>query len=79
MTDVDPDAAARRPVSKRDLFLGFLKIGLSGFRGVAPWARHVIIEQRRWVGLLKEGLVPIALGLVLASGVAMMRTADRDY
>ena len=26
----------------------------------------------------KEGIVPVALGLILASGVAMMRTADRD-
>jgi chromate transporter len=36
-------------VSKRELFLGFLKIGLLGFGGVAPWARHVIIEERRWL------------------------------
>jgi chromate transporter len=27
---------------------------------------------------LKEGLIPLALGLILASGVSMMRTADRD-
>jgi len=33
---------------------------------------------QRWVGLLKEGLVPVALGLILASGVAMMRAADHD-
>jgi chromate transporter len=38
-----------RTVSKRELFLGFLKIGLLGFGGVAPWARHVIIEERRWL------------------------------
>jgi chromate transporter len=38
-----------RIVSKRELFLGFLKIGLLGFGGVAPWARHVIIEERRWL------------------------------
>jgi chromate transporter len=36
-------------VSKRELFLGFLKIGLLGFGGVAPWARHVIVEERRWL------------------------------
>ena len=28
--------------------------------------------------MLKEGLVPVALGLILASGVSMMRTADQD-
>jgi hypothetical protein len=27
---------------------------------------------------LKEGLIPLTLGLILASGVSMMRTADRD-
>lgn len=33
-------------------------------------------EGRRWIALLREGLVPVALGLILASGVAMMRAAD---
>jgi chromate transporter len=42
-------SASARNVSKRELFLGFLKIGLLGFGGVAPWARHVIIEERRWL------------------------------
>lgn len=32
-----------------DLFLGFLKIGLLGFGGVAPQARHVIVEDRAWL------------------------------
>jgi chromate transporter len=41
-------------------------------RAVTRWS------DRRWVGLLKEGLVPVALGLILASGIAMMRTADHD-
>ena len=30
------------------------------------------------VGLIKAGLVPVALGLILASGVAMMRVAAQD-
>ena len=30
------------------LFLGYGKIGLLGFGGVAPWARHVIVEEKRW-------------------------------
>jgi len=32
----------------------------------------------RVIRLFKEGLVPVALGLILASGVAMMRTADTN-
>jgi chromate transporter len=31
------------------LFLTFLKIGLLGFGGVGPWARHVIVEERGWL------------------------------
>jgi chromate transporter len=41
-------------------------------RAVARWS------DKRWIKLLKEGLVPVALGLMLASGIAMMRTADQD-
>lgn len=40
-------------------------------RGIARWGDH------RWIGLLKAGLIPVALGLILASGVSMMRVADR--
>jgi chromate transporter len=31
------------------LFLGFLKIGLMGFGGVAAIARHVIVVERQWL------------------------------
>jgi chromate transporter len=31
------------------LFLGFLSVGLCGFGGVLPWARRMIVEQRRWL------------------------------
>jgi chromate transporter len=41
-------------------------------RAVTRWS------DRRWIKLLKEGLIPVALGLMLASGIAMMRTADQD-
>ena len=34
--------------------------------------------DRRWIRRLKEGLVPVTLGLILASGISMMRTADQD-
>ena len=36
-------------VSRTALFLGFAKIGLLGFGGVAPWARHVIVGEKRWL------------------------------
>lgn len=35
------------------LFLGFLKIGLSGFGGVMPFARRMIVDERRWLSELE--------------------------
>ncbi len=32
-----------------DLFRGFLILGLTGFGGVLPLARHMVVEQRRWM------------------------------
>ena len=55
---------AGRSVSKRELFLGFLKIGLLGFGGIAPWARHVIIEERRWL-TDKEFAAILGIGQIL--------------
>lgn len=31
------------------LFIGFLSIGAIGFGGVLPWARRMVVEQRRWL------------------------------
>ncbi len=31
------------------LFAGFFGIGIVGFGGVLPWARRMMVEQRRWV------------------------------
>jgi chromate transporter len=31
------------------LFAGFLVLGLTGFGGVLPLARHMIVEKRRWL------------------------------
>lgn len=31
------------------LFLGFSKIGLSGFGGVLPFARHYLVDTSRWM------------------------------
>jgi chromate transporter len=31
------------------LFFGFLSVGLYGFGGTLPWARRMVVEQRRWM------------------------------
>jgi chromate transporter len=32
-----------------ELFAGFFKIGVCGFGGVLPWARRMIVDQRKWL------------------------------
>jgi chromate transporter len=32
-----------------ELFRGFSQIALSGFGGVLPWARRIIVEERAWI------------------------------
>ena len=32
-----------------ELFLGFAQVGLSGFGGVLPFARRMLVEDRRWL------------------------------
>jgi chromate transporter len=32
-----------------DLFAGFFVVGVCGFGGVLPWARRMIVEQRKWL------------------------------
>lgn len=41
-------------------------------RAITRWSDH------RAVALLRDALIPVALGLMLASGASMMRTVDRD-
>ena len=36
-------------VTTRELFRGFLKIGVSGFGGVMPFAHRMLVERRRWL------------------------------
>lgn len=31
------------------LFIGFFTIGVCGFGGVLPWARRMVVDQRRWM------------------------------
>ena len=42
------DIKAEAP-STADIFRGFLILGLTGFGGVLPLARHMIVEERRWL------------------------------
>ena len=37
------------PPGPAELFLAFLVVGLSGFGGVLPFARRMLVEQRRWL------------------------------
>jgi len=56
-----------KTVTALDLFLGFLKIGLLGFGGVATVARHVIVNERQW--LTEKGYAEVlGLGQVLPGG-----------
>ena len=41
--------SAQIDVSLRDLFTGFFIAGVSGFGGVLPFARRIIVDQRRWL------------------------------
>jgi chromate transporter len=38
-----------RTASRTQLFMAFFQIGLQGFGGVLPWARRVLVEERRWL------------------------------
>jgi chromate transporter len=51
-------------LSRSELFSGFLKIGLLGFGGVAPWARHIIVEERKWL-TDKDYAAIIGVGTIL--------------
>jgi chromate transporter len=42
-------AASPATVSTPQLFVGFLKIGLSGFGGVMPFARRMIVDRQGWL------------------------------
>jgi chromate transporter len=44
----EPEAGRSANPDVLALFLGFLKVGLCGFGGVLPWARRMIVEQKRW-------------------------------
>jgi chromate transporter len=48
--DPNGDPALTRPrPSLGHLFGAFFMIGLTGFGGVLPWARRMLVERRRWL------------------------------
>jgi len=50
MTDsAAPSHSARDAPGLSELFVGFLGISLSGFGGVLPWARRMLVERRKWL------------------------------
>jgi len=49
VTEASPAAADSARPARTALFLAFLKMGLLGFGGVLPWARRVLVEERRWL------------------------------
>jgi chromate transporter len=46
--DPPPTIAPVRP-SLGELFRAFVLVSVSGFGGALPWARRMIVEQRRWM------------------------------
>lgn len=61
-----------------ELFLGFARVGLSGFGGVLPWARRLLVDTERWLtpeefnvllGLCQFLPGPNVINLAVAVGV----------
>lgn len=50
MTDLSAEvtAPAERPTTGQ-LFRGFLHLGLTGFGGVLPMTRHMLVDEKRWL------------------------------
>lgn len=44
-----PGPQATAPPGLPDLLLAFATIAICGFGGVLPWARRIVVEQRRWM------------------------------
>jgi len=47
--DTPQSPAPASSVSTQELFIEFLIVGLSGFGGVLPFARRMVVERRRWL------------------------------
>jgi chromate transporter len=49
VTESESQTHAQPSPTTADLFRRFLILGLSGFGGVLPYSRHMVVEQRRWL------------------------------
>jgi chromate transporter len=77
--DVDsPVAAAPVTPGPAVLFRGFARVGLSGFGGVLPWVRRLLVDTERWLtaeefnvllGLCQFLPGPNVINLAVAVGV----------
>lgn len=47
--EVSEAAATKVPRSPGELFFAFMKLGLQGFGGVLPVARHTLVDSYRWL------------------------------
>ena len=47
--DVVRSQAPPPPPNLSELFVGFVKIALSGFGGVLAWSRRVLVDEKRWM------------------------------
>jgi chromate transporter len=36
-------------VSRWQLFVAFMRVGVRGFGGVMPWARHMLVDEHQWL------------------------------
>jgi chromate transporter len=51
-------------VTRGELFFAFLGVGLSGFGGVLPWARRMLVEKKEWLSE-KEFAEVLSLGQIV--------------
>jgi chromate transporter len=51
MQDRPPDArpSPRLDLSLAELFFGFAKISVTGFGMILPWARRLIVDEKKWM------------------------------
>ena len=47
--DTFPDDEERARPRSRALFIAFLKVGLTGFGGVMPFAHRMLVHKERWL------------------------------
>src|SRR5665213_57229 len=48
MSDSSAKITLQQPALS-ELFLGFAQVSVSSFGGALPWARRMIVEQRKWM------------------------------